>query len=587
MPVATLPPLFKFVNDQISIGGGIQISEPPVPVSSGLDFRARNELRVVKESSVTGRGVTVSYDTNLRDRFGTEVYDMTVDPTSPEQDPTGTAFDLRFALTDNFAHVTTPFAHLAAHVTLVREQDMHQFDLHARTHALRVHSHGLVVTDFQPSTLAPVGSAEADNRFNDNRAHRNRSRQFAPTRFAQHYFGAITGVQVFWDVNTDQTVQVYGPNKFAVVLVVVDDFQTHVCMTRSVFVHGVYDVRVSPSRPGGVRNGVNLDDTVRVTWRTSSYDDTMITAMQVRVPTTNEVLLDLIELFAESDRFGTVEFPTSAMQDFRGFFWVYVEYKQVQVSPLNLSNVLTFETSNEPVSIGFKISNEERFNVGYHELYVQLTTLTMSANTNTSDADFDPGFSRTVTLRLFEDEARTRPAGDVVVLRFVDDAHIVGNLDAATAYFVSYETNDNLNPTFLDDIDAQYSTRTDPDAVTDSDGPVIAPIELSKQGSTYVFGTRITDASFIVNVRFSLNADLDMETVTTFQQWTRIDLDELTNEVVVSAQDLFVYYKDATNVKPYLVSQVHNTDYTRLKLIVQATDIHNNRTTRTIVFSVE
>eukprot|EP00959_Pyramimonas_sp_CCMP1952_P206326 4315286-Pyramimonas_sp.AAC.1 len=211
----------------------------------------------------------------------------------------------------------------------------------------------------------------------------------------------------------------------------------------------------------------------------------------------------------------------------------------------------------------------------------------MSANTNTSDADFDPGFSRTVTLRLFEDEARTRPAGDVVVLRFVDDAHIVGNLDAATAYFVSYETNDNLNPTFLDDIDAQYSTRTDPDAVTDSDGPVIAPIELSKQGSTYVFGTRITDASFIVNVRFSLNADLDMETVTTFQQWTRIDLDELTNEVVVSAQDLFVYYKDATNVKPYLVSQVHNTDYTRLKLIVQATDIHNNRTTRTIVFSVE
>ena len=75
-----------------------------------------------------------------------------------------------------------------------------------------------------------------------------------------------------------------------------------------------------------------------------------------------------------------------------------------------------------------------------------------------------------------------------------------------------------------------------------------------------------------------------MDSVTTYQQWTIVNIEELSKEFTISQQEIFIFYKDNTNVKPFLVSSDHG--YTAFKLIVESTDIQNNQTIQTAIINI-
>jgi len=318
-----------------------------------------------------------------------------------------------------------------------------------------------------------------------------------------------------------------------------------------------------------VQTGVNTDDSIVLSWRSSHDYLANVDVVQLHDYEGN-VLVD----FALSENPDSYVVPLTTLSDYRGSIRAYVQYENVTWSPHNYSDSLVFETTNAPVRIEFKVSNDERFDTSYEQLYVQLVVLDMGSSGDTAV------FQRAVTVQMYEDEARKIPAGDVVTFISLFDAHVVGNLEMGTGYYISYETNDHLNPTHADVIDAKYSTRTDPTMVRDGAGPVI---EFTVDTNPLMFSALITDSSYIVNIRYSLFSDLNVEKVNTLQHWFPVPMTEFLNEVRVDHQHMFVYYLDNTNIQPHYTM---TTTETALKFILQATDIYNNVTTRSVVINL-
>ena len=541
-----LPPLFKHFNDDIFIGGGVKISKP-VTLRTG---RASSELRVNNE-------VVVTYENNVRDRYGVEITDITL----VQHDDT--QLDISIIGYDNFINVSN----ITLKCTLVMIRQDGTYNLSHRSTIMLLESLGKEIpVSLLGSVTHPVRSTGVSNNENDNRSVVNRSRLFKETVFRQSIESRSNNHDEYADVTTNQLFPTYGPYKYDVIVILNDDNITFTSIKRSLFVHGVYDVFVEPVRAGGVRTGVNADDSIRLTWKLSNESSTA-TIVELKDNDGNP----LVTVPAD----GVV--PLSSLGAYRGTVRGYVQYKHVNWSPLNYSNAIVFETSNEPMTIEFRVSNDDRYDIGFDQLYVQLVTLDMGTNTSGGSV-----LERAVTLRLYEDAARTNQKGNTVTFTRLHEAHIVSNLEISTAYYASYDTNDLLNPVYSDVLDAQYSTRTDPLLVTDSDGP---EIELTVSGTDPItFSARIVDVSYIVNIRYSLNTDLEMDSVTTYQQWTIVNIEELSTEFTISQQEIFIFYKDNTNVKPFLVSSDHG--YTAFKLIVESTDIQNNQTIQTAIINI-
>lgn len=548
-----LPPLFKIFNDDISVGGGIKISKV---FSSG--GRSSPELRV------TDRPVTVTYDFNVKDRYGVEIVDLDVEQTS------NTAVDVRVRGYDNFVNPSADDLQVVV-VALKRESEDPNKDpnLNLRTMIGLLTNLGdpmnVLYTD--ENTPLDVRSELIINQANDNRSILNKSRLYSKTILRKVVFGETSGHDTFLDLTRLQKYRMYGPHMYDIVAIFNDAGVTFTSMKRSVFVQGIYDVFVEPLRDSGVRAGVNQDDTLVLVWKSSDAVK-YVSAIQIRDPDENilaEIVPgDVTEFTIHLEVFGS----------FRGELRGYVQYEDVSWSPYNYSNSIVFETSNEPRVIEFKVSNDESYNLNYEELYIQLTTLDMGSSGNTSV------LVRTVTVQLFEDEDRTIPAGNPVSFENIYESQIVRDLQVATAYYMSYETNDRLNPVHSDIIDAQYSTRVDPAFVADTEGPEIVFDIVST--NPILFDAVVRDVSFLVKVQFSLFSDLEVDKVTTFQQWTPIQITELKKEITVSQQEVFVYYKDNTNVKPFLVE---NSGISTFNFVIQAIDINNNQTTKTLIIT--
>jgi len=568
-----LSPLFKVFNNDILIGGGVKISKPPITITT--NYRASSELRVNNK-------VVVTYDNATPDRYGVEITDITL----VQHDET--QVDVSIVGYDNFVNnvnVDTSSSLKCSVVAIRQDHENTKYNLNQRPTIMLLESLGKEVPlSLLGSTLVhPVRSTGVRNDANDNRSVVNQSRIFRETSFKQSIESHSHNHDEYVDVATKQTFPIYGPHKYDVIVILNDKNITFASIKRSLFVHGVYDVMVEPARTGGVRTGVNLNDSVRVTWKLSTGNELVPETSIVELRDNDGNLLVTVPPATTAD--GTVVVAMSSLLtgSYRGTVRGYVQYKHVHWSPLNYSNVIVFETSNEPTTVEFFVSNDEKKHgsVGYDQLYIQLVTLdTITGSANASLLE------RVVTLRLYEDEARTIQRTTVVFTRLYE-AHVVSNLETATAYYASYDINDFLNPVYSADvIDARYSTRTDPATLVaeDIDGP---EIELTLNVTGTSFTARITDASYIVNVRYSLNADLEMNRVTTYQQWTNVNIEELSKEVVTH-QEIFVFYKDDTNVNPFLVSAAasdHNT--TSFKLFVESTDILNNKTlqVRTILLN--
>lgn len=547
-----LPPLFKIFNNDISVGGGIKISKV---LSTG--GRSAPELRV------TDRQVTVTYDFNVKDRYGVEIVDLDVDQVS------NTNIDVRVRGYDNFVNPSVDDLQLSV-VALKRdpEDPTEDPDLNLRSVIALLTNIGDPMNIFYNENIILDSRSELIiNQVNDNRSIRNKSRLYSETILRKAVFGERFGHDTFLDLTRLQTYRMYGPHMYDIITVFNDAGLTFTSMKRSVFVQGIYDVFVEPLRASGVRTGVNQDDSLILKWKSS---DSMkyVTAIQIRDPDNNvlteTVPGDVTEFIVTVTTFGS----------FRGELRGYVQYEDVSWSPYNYSNSVVFETSNEPRIIEFRVSNDEKYDINYEELYIQLSTLDMGSSGNTNV------LVRTVTVQLFEDEDRTIPAGNSVSFNNLYESHIVRNLQAATTYYMSYETNDRLNPVHSDVIDAQYSTRVDPAFVADTEGPDIVFDIVST--NPILFDAVIHDVSFLVKVQFSLFSDLEIDNVTTFQQWTPIQITELKNTITVSQQEVFVYFKDNTNVKPFLVL---NSGISTFKFVIQAIDINNNQTTKTLIIT--
>lgn len=539
-----LPPLFKVRDNDVQVGGGIKI------VNIQNKFRAISELRVQRSD----RNVTVTYDTNVRDVYGVEIVDMDVQKTNN----TRAHVDVRGY--DNFTNPrNTDLRGIV--IALRSDSEGTTYDLRLRPTISLLSEMGMAMTlrYDDVSVLVPTRSELIVNDVNDNRSIRNKSRMFIPTMLNTVVFGE-GDIDTYFDMNRLQTYRWFGPHRYDVVCVFNDAKVTFTSMKRTVFVHGVYDVTLRPLRTTGIQTGVNLDDSIVITWKSSQPG---VTKMQVRDAAEN--------VLAESE--ANVESYVVSLTDFeyRGELRGYVQYEDVYWSPYNYSNSLVLETSNVPTFIEFRVSNEEKYDIGFEELYIQLTKLDMGSTGNTSV------LVRTITVRLFEDEARTIQVGDVVQFKSLYESQIIRNLTIATAYYMSYESNDDLNPTYSNVINARYSTRVDPSFVADKDGPVI---ELNIINTNPIlFSANITDASYLVKVQFALFSDLEVQKVTTYQQWTPVPLSDLRTHMSIHAQEVFVYYKDTTNVQPFLVT---TSGLNSFRLVLQATDINNNSTTKLV-----
>lgn len=543
-----LPPLFKIFDDDISVGGGIKISKI---FSTG--GRSSPELRV------TDRQVTVTYDFNVKDRYGVEIVDMDIDQVS------NTSVDVSVRGYDNFVNPSVDDLQVNV-VALKRESEDPNLNLRSVISLLT--NLGDPMNVFYNENVPLESRSELIvNQANDNRSIRNKSRLYSETILRKVVFGETSGHDTFLDLTRLQKYRMYGPHMYDIITVFNDAGLTFTSMKRSVFVQGIYDVFVEPLRETGVRAGVNQDDTLVLKWKSSDAVK-YVTAIQIRDPDEN--------VLAETSPGDVTEFTVhlTAFGSFRGELRGYVQYEGVSWSPYNYSNSIVFETSNEPRVIEFKVSNDEKYDLNYEELYIQLTTLDMGSSGNTSV------LVRTVTVQLFEDEERTIPAGNPVSFENLYESQIVRNLQVATAYYMSYEANDRLNPVHSDVIDAQYSTRVDPAFVADTEGPEIVFDIVST--NPILFDAVVRDVSFLVKVQFSLFSDLEVDKVTTFQQWTPIQITELKKEITVSQQEVFVYFKDNTNVKPFLVE---NSGISTFKFVIQAIDINNNQTTKTLIIS--
>ena len=544
-----LPPLFKIFNDDISVGGGIKISK--LFQSGG---RSSPELRV------TDRPVTVTYDFNVKDRYGVEIVDMDIEQVS------NTSVDVRVRGYDNFVNPSVNDLDLKV-VALKRKEDDPNLNVRTVIGLLSNLGHPMSVMYADSDTQLEVRSELIVNQVNDNRSIRNKSRLYSETILRKAVFGERNNLDIFLDLTRLQQYRMYGPHVYDIVTVFNDAGLTFTSMKRSVFVQGIYDVFMEPLRAGGVRSGVNQDDTLVLKWKSSAAIK-YVTAIQIRDPDDN--------ILAEAGVGDATEFSIdlTAFGLFRGELRGYVQYEDVSWSPYNYSNSIVFETSNEPRMIEFKVSNDEKYDINFEELYIQLTTLEMGSSGNTGV------LVRTVTVQLFEDEDRTVPAGNPVTFDSLYESKIVRNLQVATAYYMSYETNDRLNPVHSDVIDAQYSTRVDPAFVADREGPEIVFDIISTE--PILFDVFVRDVSFLVKVQFSLFSDLEVDKVTTFQQWTPIQITELKKEITVSQQEVFVYFKDNTNVKPFIVE---NSGVSTFKFFLQAIDINNNQTTKTLIIT--
>lgn len=552
MGTSLLPPLFKYFNDDISVGGGIKISKP-VTVST---TRPKPEVRI--EHHERNRGLVITYDSNVRDRYGLAIANLKADQHH------NTVLNLSMTGHDNFVNLLKN----TLNCTFVVVKQSEYLNLTSRSTILLLESLGtnvLFTLSSEPESETVVGPVV--NQPNDNRSVHNKSRLYFETVFKYDITATLTNHDTYVDLTTKQSYRLYGPMKYDAVCVLNDDNLTQVSMKRSFFVHGVFDVSLRPVRTDGVQTGVNTDDSVVLGWSSSQHFLVNVHAVQLHDHEGNV----LVDLSGNTDHYVV---SLTELNDYRGAIRAYVQYENVSWSPLNYSNTVVFETTNKPVRIEFKVSNDERFEVSYEQLYVQLVVLDMGSSGSTSV------LQRAVTLRFYEDEARQIPAGDTVTFVNLFDAHLVGNLEMGTGYYISYETDDQLNPTYADVIDAKYSTRADPTMVMDGAGPVI---EFTVETNPLMFSAVITDSSYIVNVRYSLFSDLDVETVNTFQHWFPIPLVEFKNEVRVDHQQMFVYYLDNTNIQPYYTM---TTTVAALKFVLQATDIYNNVTTRSAVINL-
>lgn len=542
-----LPPLFKIFNDDISVGGGIKISKV-FPMGG----RSSPELRV------TDRPVTVTYDFNVKDRYGVEIVDLDVDKVS------NTSVDVRVRGYDNFVN---PSVNDLQVVVVALKRDNEDPDLNLRSVISLLTSFGDPMTVLYNDNVLDSRSELIVNQVNDIRSIRNKSRLYSETILRKGVHGETIGHDTFLDFTRLQKYRMFGPHFYDIITVFNDAGITFSSMKRSVFVQGIYDVFMEPLRETGVRTGVNEDDAVVLKWKSSDVVK-YVTVIQIRDPEGNI----LVETFGGD----TPEFVValSVFGSYRGELQGYVQYEDVSWSPYNYSNSIVFETSNEPRVIEFKVSNDEKYDINYEELWIQLTTLDMGSVGNTSV------LTRTVTVKLFEDEERTIPAGNAVTFETLYESRIVRNLRAATAYYMSYETNDSLNPVHSDVIDARYSTRVDPAFVADTEGP---EIELNVVSTNPIrFDAFVSDVSLLVKVQFSLFSDLEVNKVNTYQQWTPIQIAELKKEISVSQQEVFVYFKDNTNVKPFFVE---NSGVSTFKFFLQAIDINNNQTTKTLIIT--
>ena len=536
-----LPPLFKVRENDVQVGGGIKI----VNVQTD-SFRAKPELRVQRSD----RNVTVTYDTNVRDIYGIEIADMDVELNHMTATVSVRGYD-------NF--VNPQNTDLRGFLIALRsDSEDVVYDLRVRPTITLLTEMGKSIALRYEDLEVSVRSEQIVNDVNDNRSIRNKSRLFTETILKKTVFGEDT-IDTYLDLQRLQTHRWIGPHRYDVISLWNDGWFTYTSMKRTVFLHGVYDVRLRPLRTTGVQTGVNLDDSVVLEWKTTQPG---ITKLELR-DNENRVL-------AESANIDTF---VVSLADFtyRGELRGFVQYQDVTWSPYNYSNSLVLETSNAPLLIEFRVSNEEKYDIGFEELYVQLVTLDMGSSGNTGL------LVRTITVRLYEDEARTIQAGDTVQFKSLYESQIIGNLTIATAYYMSYESNDELNPAHSDVIDAHYSTRVDPSFVADTDGPDIV-VRITST-NPILFSADITDVSYLVKVQFALFSDLEVEKVTTYQQWTPIPITDLRTEMTVTDQEVFVYYKDTTNVQPFLVA---GSLLTSFRLVVQATDINNNSTTQTV-----
>lgn len=557
MGTSFLPPLFKITEDKVFIGGGMQISKP----HTFSDLRPIPEIRINKDDP-RNKSLTVTFDQNFNDRYGLAIDTVTIDQ------PRNTTLNIHMKGHDNFVN---PIKNTLNCTIIVLKQSEY-IDLTNKNTMLLLDALGTnVLFEFQELPYESIVNVEGIvNQFNDNRSVHNKSRLYLETSHKRYIFVKLLYHELYVDLTSKQTYRMYGPMKYDAICVMNDDNIAYACMKRSFFVHGVYDVQLRPVRTHGVQTGVNMEDSIVLNWKSSHNFMANIHAVQLHDQDGN-IRVD----FTLSENPDDYVVSLTALNDYRGSIRAYVQYENVVWSPLNYSNTVVFETTNVPIHIEFKVSNDEKFDTSYEQLHIQLMILDMGSSGVTSV------FQRAVTVQLYKDEARQIPEGDSVVFVNVSESRIVGNLEMGTGYYLSYEINDNLNPIHNGKVDAKYSTRTDPTFVTDGVGPVI---EFTVYTNPLVFSATITDSSYIVNVRYSLFSDLDVESVNTYQHWFPVPLTELKTEVHVHNHQMFVYYIDNTNIQPFYIT--NDTPVPSLKFIIQATDIYNNVTTRSAVINL-
>lgn len=264
------------------------------------------------------------------------------------------------------------------------------------------------------------------------------------------------------DENVPLSSNVYGPMTYDVMVFVKDinnsssnQFSTTSLMRRYVDIHGLDNVQLI------IPNGetiANSNDTLNITWNFSNANESLsnfgfIKIFKNTVPQTAIDGLSFSSITKNGTTYTVSVSNLSAIEaiGYRGEIKAYVQWKNVDWSPLNVSSPIIFSYSSEPLSnFIIYVSSDNLVHPGLldTELYFRLQPNTYNNNY------FATNVNHTVTFMFYENDPNRNSGSLKTSVTYTDinntnitefGPYIIGDLEQNTRYFVSYTISDGRN----------------------------------------------------------------------------------------------------------------------------------------------
>lgn len=630
-----LPPLLKrapafdemgmaIENEYVLLlGGGVQ-------VANRASTRRGGPPRFTVTNPASSAKLRVNFSSDFSDTFGVAIEDFEVDDAFTAEingivrieDPVGIENGLDAYIV---SVVDTQNQELSSLITTddgINELITYGTQVPVATTSTQDGTRAFDVNSSWTATRSTVTNTYLDNtsRFNKSPQYKN----YLKPDFKKNLVGNVVSVKNAYDINTGTGYEMYGPRWYSVLALVTDIKSSGTLkdrttiMTRSRFVHGVEDVRITSSSIGNTEIGGNVTDTFTVSWKcsrdlqTGEYS-TVFNNIHIVTYVENSIS-DRFRLQEQESYTGTIVYDpdterysktfklsgtiTTTGQPYTGAIKGYVEYLNVETSPLNASDGhIVLSKTNAPVRINFVISNEQGV-VLETQLQVKL-----------SDVLFETDLlERTITVHAYHTADLVNHVGNPITFTYTPThgvsmqtrSQIISGLQNGTDYVLkAFIENGGINPIYTHTIQNSnnennyYRTRYDDFIKPTVDGfyPISSENHIDINVASIYDRSNLERVTIIVRKGNYLLVDIESESqINTYFPTSSIDAPNLIDTIYLKTgtDNPLMYYIDNDPATKLSITNAFTTnniveaiqigiEYTVLLL---ATDTRGNSTVK-------